>query len=88
VKGQRHGIGEGADHERFGESRDALQQTVAACENRDEQLFDNVLLPDDDAGDFGANFVAGCDETLCALLVIGREGIGGAGHRLDFWRIL
>ena len=85
VEGQCHGIGERADHEGFGESWDAFEEAVTAGEDGDEQLFDNVLLTDDDAGDFGANFIAGRDKALCALLIIGREGIGCAGHRSVFY---
>jgi len=85
VEGQCHGIGERADHEGFGESWDAFEEAVSAGEDGDEQLFDNVLLTDNDAGDFGANFIAGRDKALCALLIIGREGIGCAGHRSVFY---
>ena len=40
--------GQRADHQRLGQPRHALQQAMAAGEDRGEDLLDHLVLPDDD----------------------------------------
>ena len=47
------GAGEGLDHEGLGESRDADHEAVASGEDGGEQVLDDLVLADDDAGDLG-----------------------------------
>jgi len=62
------GLGNGVDQERLREARHALQQQVAAGEERDHHAFDDDVLADDDQADA---FTHGADELL--------GGLGG-GH--------
>ena len=52
---QRQGIGQGANHQRLGQSGHSDQQGVSAREERDQQLLDHVVLSDDDLTQFGGN---------------------------------
>ncbi len=52
-------IGERARHEGLGQSGRADEQTMAAAKKRDEDLVDDVRLPDDDACHLGANALHG-----------------------------
>ncbi len=55
---QVDGLRDGADHQRLGQARHADHQAVAAREQGREQIIDDVLLPDDDAGDLLLEFLA------------------------------
>ena len=48
-----------ADHQRLGQSRHTFQQTMAAAEQRDQQLLDHLLLPDDHLGQLAHDLLAG-----------------------------
>ena len=63
------------DEQRLGQARHADEQRVAAGENRDEHFLDDVLLADDDLGEFGLDARTRGFEVVHRLKV----GIGGAG---------
>ena len=42
----------------LGQPRGTGQQTIASCEEADQQLIDDVFLPNDDFVEFSMNFVA------------------------------
>ena len=77
-------LGDGVDEQRLGEAGHALQQQVAAGEQRDHHALDDDILADDDLGDALAD--AG-DELLGGL----RFGAGGGAadgdgvEALKFW---
>ena len=52
VEAEIDGVGEGLDQQRLGEPRHPAQQTVAAREERDEDLAHQPLLADDRLGEF------------------------------------
>ncbi len=50
------GGAEGAHEQGLGEAGHALEQDVAVGEEGEEEAFDDFILADDGAGDFGADF--------------------------------
>ena len=52
LKRERHRLGDLADQKGLGQTGDAHQQAVAACEQADGQLFDHGMLADDHAAQF------------------------------------
>ena len=52
-------VGEGLDRERLGEAGDALEQEVAAREERDEDPLEHLVLADDDPADLVEDGLAG-----------------------------
>ena len=55
IESQAERIGQRADHQRFCQTGNAHQQAVAAAEHRDQELFDNIALAHDHAGQLGRN---------------------------------
>ncbi len=91
-------LGQGADQQRFGQARHALQEQVSAGEKGDQDAFDNDVLADNDLGNEAAHrgdqgvdalqWHAGCGEGLPI------ENAGGlhrrclalvASHRRPSW---
>src|SRR5262249_10998418 len=63
-------VGQRLDQQRLREPRDARDEYVAAGEQRDQHLLDDVVLADDDFAQFGENAFAAA-----------RESIGADGNR-------
>ena len=57
-------LAQGADQQRFAETRHALQQHMAAAENGGQSALDNVVVADDDLADFGAQALRRPGETI------------------------
>ncbi len=55
---QREALRERADQQRLGQPRHAFEDAVAAGEQADEELFDDLLLPNDGARDLFVDAVA------------------------------
>ncbi len=73
LKVQVHGVGQCPNHERLGESRYTFQQAMAARQNGNDKLFNDVFLPDNNPADLFSNFATGLDEPSGAFLVIRRH---------------
>ena len=54
VKVERQALGQRADHEGLGQAGHPLEHAMAAGEDADHQLLDDLVLPDDDAGNLFA----------------------------------
>ena len=54
LKLQPHDARERADRQRLGQARHALEQRVAAADDRQQQQIDHLGLPDDDLGELAA----------------------------------
>src|SRR6267154_3022390 len=67
LKFQVEDFGEGLDEERLGETRRAGDEAVAAGEEGDEQLLDDLLLADDDLGEVGLDAGATGDDLFNGL---------------------
>ena len=67
-----HDLGERAHRQRLGESGHALEQHVAAGEQRDEQALEHRVLPDDDALDLVQRLLEGLTGKA-SLVVVGRQ---------------
>ena len=63
-------VGQRADHERLGQPRHADEQAVALGEQRDQQLFEHVLLADDDLGALGQDALAALAEPVGGRQVV------------------
>ncbi len=59
-------VGERLDEQRLGEARHAGDEAVAAGEERDEHLLDDLVLPDDDLAQLGENPLAAFGDALGA----------------------
>ena len=73
------------DQQGLGEPRDAAQQAVAAGEERDQDLADDALLPDDDLGELAletAGELGDAFERDRRLLALG-EVKAALGHDMD-----
>jgi hypothetical protein len=55
-------VGKGRDEERFREARDPDEEGVGTAENRDEELLDDFVLPDDDLLELAAHRGVGAAE--------------------------
>ncbi len=64
TEAQADGVGQRANHERLGQTRDANQQAMAAREDGDEQLFEDALLADDGLAQLLANAAIAVVEPL------------------------
>ena len=62
-------FGERADHQRLRQARDALQQAMPAGEHADQQLLDDLSLPDDDLAEFFGDLAIGLVEPLDGFLI-------------------
>ncbi len=60
-------VGERLDEERLRQPRHAGDQAVAAGEQRDEHLLDDLVLPDDDLAELGENARAAFGNSLGRL---------------------
>ena len=49
MKRKTHRFRQGFHHECLSQPRDTFQQTVSTCQNRDQQLFDDIFLSDNNA---------------------------------------
>ena len=56
---QRQALGQGADHQRLGQPGHAFEDAVAAAEQGDQQLLDDLVLADDDAAELLLDVVEG-----------------------------
>lgn len=50
-------VAEGSHCQGFGQSRDAFEQHMTACEQADQDAFDHIVLADDDFGYLGCEAV-------------------------------
>ena len=73
LEAQVEDLGERADQQRLGQAGHAGQQAVAAGEERDQQLLDDVVLADDHLAQLLADAAAAFDDT-------GDDFLGGRGH--------
>jgi hypothetical protein len=64
---QVEGLGDGVDEGGFAEAGDTFEEDVAAADDGDEDIFDDVLLTDDEFADFRADFLEGFLEVLSGL---------------------
>ena len=67
-------VGERLDQQRLGQARHAGDQAVAAGEQRDQDLLDDLVLPDDDLAQLGENPLAALRDLLapaCASTISG-----------------
>ena len=71
LKREVEGLGEAGDEEGLGEAGDADEQGVAAGEDGDEDLLDDLVLADDDLGQFLADALGGGFDVIDS---------GGFGH--------
>jgi hypothetical protein len=81
---QRHALRQGADHQGLGQAGHALQDAVAPAEESDQQLFDDLVLPDDDAGELLFDLVKGIAKLLDGFQIV-RSQIAsrpGSGKRV------
>ena len=63
------------NHQRLGQTGDAFQNAVAPAEERDQQLFDDLILADDDAGQLVLDFVEAVHELADGVeIVVGQLG--------------
>ena len=76
---QAQAAGQRADHQRLGQARHAFQQAMAAAEERDQQLFDHLVLADDDLGQLFEDFFAGFAQLA--------DGGGIVGQRFESERL-
>jgi hypothetical protein len=67
---EREGLGQGADHQRLGQPWHADEQAVPFGEHRDQQLFDHLLLADDDLAQLESDAAIGLIEAANRLDVI------------------
>ena len=86
VEIQRQAFGQRADHQRLGQPRHSFENAVAAGEQADEQLLDDIFLPDDGAGHLLANRVACGAKSLEAGKVFGFN-LGGHGEPVSCVRM-
>ena len=61
------GLGDGVDEGGLAETGDTFEEDVAAADDGDEDIFDDVLLTDDEFADFRADFLEGFLEVLSGL---------------------
>ena len=71
VEFERQRVGQRANHQRLGQARHADQQTMAAREQRDEQLLDHLALADDALGHFVGDAAVRFAEPLDGLEIVG-----------------
>ncbi len=74
-------FGDGLDEERLGQPRRAGDEAVPAGEQGDEQLFDHLLLADNDLGEFSLDARAAGDDLFHRRLFI-CDLIGRVFHNL------
>ena len=68
VEGERQGLGECSDEEGFSEPGDAFEEDIAASEEAHEYGVDDLLLPDHNFADFGAEVGEGFAECFAFCL--------------------
>src|SRR5262249_27223351 len=68
---------DGADQQGLGQARHPDEQAVTAAEQGHEQLFDHLLLADDDLADLLGHLGVGGGEVADGLGFGGRCGVGG-----------
>ncbi len=71
------GFGERVYQRGFAEAGNAFEQDVAATDDGAEHLLNDVLLPDDEFGDFGSEFFERFLEV--------NNGNGSFGHEIRVW---
>ena len=76
-------LGNGFDEQRLGQARRAGDQTMAAGEERDQDLLDDLLLPDDDLGQFGFDLRAAGGQAFDGF-AFGLAAVQGAASRCVF----
>ncbi len=69
---QVRGLGQRADQQRLGQARHAFQKRVAAGEDRDQDLLDDVALADDHFCQFRADPVVGRLASFDGSQIVGR----------------
>ena len=72
---QAQAAGQRADHQRFGQPRHAFQQAMAPAEERNQQLFDHLVLADDDLGKLLEDFFAGLVQLADGGRIVGGETV-------------
>ena len=78
---QVEGFGQGADQERFAQSRHAFQQAMAAGEQARQHAVDDLVMADNDAADLFADRRIAVDELrarrsmVSAILMCGSSGL-------------
>jgi hypothetical protein len=73
------GFSEAADEKRFGEAGNSHEKGVAAGEQADGELFDDVFLADDDLAEFRFEGVVRFSEGVDGFDVVVGEGLRGGG---------
>ena len=76
------GLGEGADAGGLGQAGEALEQHVAAGDQRHEEPVDEIPLTHNHPGDLGANLL----KMAAGRIELGGEFRGRSGHK--FWGLL
>ena len=69
------------DHQRLGQAGHAFQDAVAAAEQRDEQLLDDLVLADDDAAELALDVVEAVAQLADRFEVVLSEVVGGRDRR-------
>ena len=85
AEGEIHGLGQGVDHQRLGQTRHTHQQAMSAGQNAGEQALDHILLALDHPGQFGPHPPEGLAQLVDRGHVVGLR-LGGrrlGGRRLD-----
>ncbi len=77
-KRQVHRLGQRANHQRLGQPGHAFQQAMSPRQDRDQQLFDDRILADNDLRDLFTYFFTGFDQLSGRLRII---------FRFDGWRL-
>ena len=73
-EGEVDRLGQARDEQRLGQPRHALEQQVAAGEQRDQDALDDDVLPDDDGADPRADAVEESDDRIRGCGTVGRIG--------------
>ena len=77
AKRQLQDPGDRADQQRLRQPRHADQQAVPAAEQGDQQLLDDIVLPDDDLADLLAHARVRGGEAADGLGLLLADGFGG-----------
>ena len=77
--------GQRADHERFGQPRHPFEQGMPSRKDRDQDLLDHGVLPDDHLRELVAELVVGLLAALNRGDIVGRRG--QVAHAQSFLKV-
>ncbi len=77
VVGEVERIGQRVNHQRFGQAGYTDQQAMAPGEDRDEQLLEHGMLPDDDFTHLGLQEIESFLEALHGSQIVTLQRVGG-----------